>query len=496
MNYTIFKTNNSNTYLYSFHNQQTITLHPVLEFIINKLADNNQDLDFLNQNSIKIENKSYNKDILTYYYNKYLFLKENGFLNKINTKEILSGKIKQEDVETSLNNITNIVFEVTERCNLDCKYCVYGESYTVHSNRKQVDLDSKQAIKTLDYFTKRWLSNNDNFYRKIVVGFYGGEALLKFDTIMTIVDHVKIISKTTGLKFQFNMTTNGVLLDKYINYLVDNDFWLLISLDGNEKNNSYRVFSSNKPSYKKVVSNINLIKEKYPDFYNKNVTFSTVLHDKNEEYQVNDFFLKNFNKKSSYSSIKSLDKKDENLFQNTPIDLFDVIRNEKDYSKFVTSNLPHDFMMFFKNYLGTITNNYSEIINKKFKSKYFPTGTCLPFSKKIFISAQGNIYPCERINFRFVMGRISSKEVDIDTKEVADNYNNYFSKMQKQCSSCYNFIYCLSCFFANIIQEDDSIICSNFISKNFHPNLISNYWKFFEKYPNFYLKSLKKFSYE
>ncbi|MDR2836055.1 MAG: radical SAM peptide maturase [Bacteroidales bacterium] len=496
MNYTIYNTDNGNTYLYSFYKQQTILLSPGLEFIVNKLAESQQNIDFIEQNVITFKNKIYNKKELSYYYNKYIFLKENDFFKEIDTKEVLSGKIKQTDIEDSLNNVKNLTFEITEKCNLKCRYCVYGDNYSVHSAREYIDLDYELAQKTIDYFVLKWLSDSNNFYRKIVIGFYGGEALLRFDTVIEIVNYLKTISKTTGLNFQFIMTTNGILLDKYIDFLVENDFWLTISLDGNAENNSYRVFNKNRTSYDKVVSNIKLIQDKFTDFYFKNVNFSTVLHDKNNEYQVNEFFNKNFIKSTRSSVAKVLDKKNENLFQYQPTGIYEIIKSNKDYKKFVSTSSPINFMMFFKNYFGIISNNYSEITNEKYLTKYYPTGSCSPFSKKIFISAQGNIYPCERINFRFVFGKITSEKIEINTKEIAAQYNNYFLKMQKQCANCYNFIYCQSCFFASIIKDDDSIVCPNFISKNSHSDFLSFYWSFCEKFPNFYTKIIKNFIYE
>lgn len=50
-----------------------------------------------------------------------------------------------------------------------------------------------------------------------------------------------ITKKVGGVNFQYNMTTNGVLLHKHIDYLVENGFRLLISLDGDKINHSYRI---------------------------------------------------------------------------------------------------------------------------------------------------------------------------------------------------------------------------------------------------------------
>lgn len=44
-----------------------------------------------------------------------------------------------------------------------------------------------------------------------------------------------------SLIFNYNTTTNAMLLDRYMDYLVEKNFSILISLDGNEVQSAYRV---------------------------------------------------------------------------------------------------------------------------------------------------------------------------------------------------------------------------------------------------------------
>ena len=45
-----------------------------------------------------------------------------------------------------LCNTRQIVFEVTERCNLKCHYCGYGSLYSVTDNRTNDDLSYEKVI--------------------------------------------------------------------------------------------------------------------------------------------------------------------------------------------------------------------------------------------------------------------------------------------------------------------------------------------------------------
>lgn len=310
MKYTIFNTDSNNTYIYSFNCKQTIISHPLIEYILEKENINQSINEVLrSHNEITIYDKKYSKKELEYYYKKYLFLKKNNFFEEIDTKSILSENISSESIEDQLYNIHNITFEITERCNLFCNYCVYSDYYSTHKDRTQTDLNFKIAKNIIDFLLPKWIANKDNFFQKIVIGFYGGEALLRFDIVKSIIEYTQIISLKTRLIFQYSMTTNGILLNKYIDEIVKNNIWLTISLDGNEKQNGYRRFKNDKPSFKIISQNIHSIKNNYPDYYANNVMFSTVLHDINDERDVMNFFNNEFDKRTTCNIIKKIGKK-------------------------------------------------------------------------------------------------------------------------------------------------------------------------------------------
>lgn len=146
--------------------------------------------------------------------------------------------IKGLDVKKSLANCPQITFEITDACNLRCCYCAYGEMYDNYDKRNNTYMKSSKAIFFLEYLSNLWkssysLSRNSDIY----ISFYGGEPLLNFDLIEDVVEYFK--SNDTGRKPVFSMTTNGLLLNKHIDYLVNHNFKILVSLDGDKYNNSY-----------------------------------------------------------------------------------------------------------------------------------------------------------------------------------------------------------------------------------------------------------------
>jgi uncharacterized protein len=104
--------------------------------------------------------------------------------------------------------------------------------------------------------TALWKSNSNTSYSQgIYIGFYGGEPLLNIEFIHKIVAYTEKI-QIPGKKFTFSMTTNAMLLNRDMNFLVDKGFILLIIIDGNAYNHSSRVTHSGENSFEKIFSNI------------------------------------------------------------------------------------------------------------------------------------------------------------------------------------------------------------------------------------------------
>lgn len=91
------------------------------------------------------------------------------------------------------------------KCNLNCKYC-HKEAETVEPVVSDELLDR--------------LSSMDD----VTVKFMGGEPTLYMDTIKKFVDRLP--------NARFAITTNGVLLDDYIDYFRKNKFFICLSYDG------------------------------------------------------------------------------------------------------------------------------------------------------------------------------------------------------------------------------------------------------------------------
>jgi uncharacterized protein len=402
--------------------------------------------------------------------------------------------VNAELVKSILANTPQITFEITDLCNLDCVYCGYGKLYADYDERTNKKLDFTKAKLFLDYLSVLWNSSlNKSLNNVIHVSFYGGEPLLNVPFIEKVIGYTKGL-KNQARKFAYSMTTNGVLLDKYMDFLSSNDFRLLISLDGDEFNNSYRVNKSGRNSYSHVIENIDKLKLAYPEYFNERVNFNAVLHNRNSVTAIFDFFKKRYNKVSRIGALNTTGIRPEmqeeflKMYQNTMDSLFKSENyGEIESEMFLASPTFQSATVFLMQHSEFKYENYNELLfGKPDRANLFPTGTCLPFSKKVFITVNGKILPCERIGHRFALGEITNDSVNLDFEEIAQKYNTCFAKLDTQCLRCYNSKSCIQCIFNLQDIEKNKCCCNGFMNEEKFQSYTNAQLSFLARHPDAY----------
>ncbi|MDR2084662.1 MAG: radical SAM peptide maturase [Bacteroidales bacterium] len=412
--------------------------------------------------------------------------------------------ITKGQIISSLINTPQITFEITDKCNLKCEYCSYGQLYSDYDSRENKDLDIDKAIRFLDYFVELWdLSSSNSINNSVYISFYGGEPLLNFSFIETVVNYINKI-KDSKRKFIYSMTTNGILLDKYIDILVANDFSLLISLDGNEYCNSYRINKLGKNSFTHVVENINKLKSKYPNYFANKVNFNTVLHNRNSVAEIYNFFHQTYDKVPSIGSLNDMGIRDDmkikfiQMFQNVTESLMQSENyGELENQMFLLSPTYHSATVFLMQNSPYKYENYNELLFGKYKNeKIMPSGTCIPFSKKVFITVNGKILPCERIGHQFALGTIEKDYINLDFEEITQKYNVYYSKISPLCNKCYNAKTCIQCIFNIPEIEKSKCNCKGFMNNEMYETYKNLQLSFFARHPEAYNKIMSEVIYK
>jgi len=401
--------------------------------------------------------------------------------------------IDEELVKYHLYNLKQLVFEVTDLCNLRCKYCGFSELYKGYDEREGKKLSFAKAKQIIDYLIPLWrevYSSEVNY--PLAISFYGGEPLMNMPLIKQVVNYLEQV-QGTGKSFYYSMTTNAMLLDKYMDYLVENEFRLLISLDGDENAHSYRVDHSGKNSFSYVFRNVKMLQDKYPEYFHKRVMFNAVLHNRNNLDSTYRFIMENFNKTPSITPLNNSGIREEKksefkaMYQNSLQSLY----NSSDCESFEAEMFIHTpristLTKQIHMQSGNVFNDYNDLLVDNSNFEYPPTGTCLPFSKKMFISVNGKILPCERVDHDFFFGNVYDDHVELNLKKVAELHNAYVFKFEKQCRCCAINRQCIQCVYQNDEIRKENVTCLSFCNQNELDEKISLNLDFLRNHPHYY----------
>ncbi|MDR1884014.1 MAG: radical SAM peptide maturase [Prevotella sp.] len=405
--------------------------------------------------------------------------------------------ITGEDVMSSLVNTRQITFEVTDACNLKCEYCGYGKFYSDYDKRENRFLPLDHAKRFWNYMRQLWLSPyNKSIHNKLFVSFYGGEPLVNMEFIGNMIDYIENSCSASLPDINFSMTTNAILLNKYMDYLVEKRVSLLISLDGGEEATSYRVTPAGKNAFDRIVYNVDKLKEKYPLFFESNVSFNAVLHNRNSVEEICSFFKQRYNKIPAIGALNNTGIKDtmKDEFDRTYKNPTESLLDSENYTQieqemFLKAPTYRTATMFLLENSEFSFRNYNELLyGKKEIKNPIPTGTCLPFSKKVYITVNGKILPCERIGHQFSLGRITPDTIDLDFSAIANRYNEYFSKMQPSCSRCYARKGCYQCIFNVETINNKHPLCHGYMDRETFERYKNSQLHFFQTHPDAYAK--------
>ena len=348
-------------------------------------------------------------------------------------------------LEDFLNRkIVQITLQLTQGCNLRCKYCVYSEEANTHQrshSAKHMDWD--MAKKTIDFLYNRSVDS-----REVAIGFYGGEPLLGFPLIKQSIRYAKQLFD--GKKLLFTITTNGTLLtDEIIQFLDQEDVQVMISLDGpKEIHDKNRVFAgTGEGSFDTIMKNLDRVKELAPKLYDR-LQFSMVMDPSNDFDCINEITVstKDFNRHNLNAVIVETEYDDNN-----EVAFSEEYTWKARYQEFLA--LLSGFNRFPREKVSAIS--YGAFTSLLSDSKYMdvfgplrqidvPSGPCIPGQMRLFVNADGLLFPCERVSEKSKAMCIGSLDTGIDI-EKATKFLNVGAITKEACRNCWCIRHCSIC---------------------------------------------------
>lgn len=221
--------------------------------------------------------------------------------------------LEQTENKISKNSdvLQKLVFNVSNTCNLNCKYCyASGGNYKRENNI----MDEKTADKIIDSIIKK--------YKKIsVIYFFGGEPLINFKLIKHIVERFENHYKKENLDFR-TVTNGAFLTHSKLDYMGKHNFTVSLSLDGPK---NIHEFLRGKGTYDQIIDSINYVKENNIPVKLCLLCTYTKYHQDNIPLEKLNKFFEQFNVDYMINTVRT---DDENL---TLIDNRDYEEREKEF---------------------------------------------------------------------------------------------------------------------------------------------------------------------
>jgi uncharacterized protein len=367
-------------------------------------------------------------------------MKSNGYLSSKKVKEIAHpvDEILPFHLQNKLHKIT---LQITQQCNFRCQYCCYSDDYENrhHSNRK---MSFETAKKGIDF-----LISHSGETTRIDIGFYGGEPLLEFDFIKQCIQYGK--AQAEGKKLSFSITTNGSLInEKTIDYLVQQEVSLTISLDGpREIHDKNRKFAgSGCGTFDRVMQNIEIIKAKYPDYLQK-MLFSVVIDTENDFSCMNEFFLscQTINESGITATLIN------DMYKKTAATSREEFFEKRNYEQFKLY-LALLNRLDMRHISKVSMNGYDSLkqLNDKLKptealpDKFHHSGPCVPGALRLFMDVNGDFFPCERVSEASKTMKIGNVNTGFEIEKVR-KILNIGTLTQDQCKNCWAVRFCGLC---------------------------------------------------
>lgn len=343
-------------------------------------------------------------------------------------------KLKQNLANQKKSTSKSIILLITEKCNLACSYC-----YSQGGIRNPKKMDFNTAKKVIDYQINSIEEGTGN--KNLVIFFHGdGEPTQNFDLIKDVTAYVKLECGIKGIIPTFKLFTNGVFNNEISQFIINNNFNLIVSIDGVEHiHDKHRYFDDGRGSFSYMIENSrNLIRNKI----NIRARFTVTEHNVNKMLDTV-IFLKNEGFKGIvFEPVKKSIRTIENSIK--PVD-FDCY----------TSSLCRCIEYGYTNSIdiGCFHELRHSSIWERVKSKN--SSFCGASGNFFLVSPDGDIRSCFESNANpYTYGHISDNSLIINQQSLKKLQLRTVDNITK-CSECYAKFSCAGgCSYNSIIKNN------------------------------------------
>ncbi|MFH1915755.1 MAG: radical SAM protein [Nanoarchaeota archaeon] len=335
--------------------------------------------------------------------------------------------------ESDSGDLESLILNITEKCNLDCTYCIYGDNYVGERANTGKDMDSETAEKAIDIYVGKSRS------KALIVGFYGGEPFLNMALIRRVMAHSK--EKYPDKQFIFSLTSNFYHVGHLLEEIANNGLYVNISLDGpKEIHDKHRITKCGKGTYDDINESLGRLEGISPGFKKSHITINATYQDPEDFRPIVDFLIDH---DGEYLSMRVGGAESKGAF--TRRDQSGIIPALLNYAGMYADkilayeNPPAVLRAFFDQSLDAIHGRSRQVTPQSIPLN----GSCYPGERKLFCDTDGTLYMCEKFGQRLPLGNVG---IGYDRAAVDDTIARYTSILNDQCAGdCWAQRLCTPC---------------------------------------------------
>ena len=314
-----------------------------------------------------------------------------------------------------MTKCNQIILEVTQTCNLKCRYCNFASGDNkLNRSHKNISMDITTAKVAIDFAIMHGMDSPS-----LLISFYGGEPFLNFQLIKETASYTREIPPAK--RISFSMTSNLTIMNEEIaHFLIDNQVDLLVSLDGPESiHDSHRRFQSNgEGTFKTVFDNLLYLRNQSESYFNSRVSFNAVQLPFEDSGTIKEFF----------SQVLKCNAEQYRIV-NADLSYIDYWQKEGDSSH---QEIDPEFQTALQN-------------QGRVESLYYKAGQCTPGVNRVFVNTVGDLFPCEKMNTSNSFGKIGSIFTGYDENALTRLSNLSNTIGRGNCRNCWAIRLCSIC---------------------------------------------------
>lgn len=315
--------------------------------------------------------------------------------------------------DTSNISFNQVILPIAGHCNLKCPYCFaqmdggfYFQDYT-----------EQNIIDVIDFLVKQHTDKDV----PILLTFFGGEPLLKFDIVKFAIDYIK--RTYFDIKFSYSITTNGTILNtEIIRTLKENNIAVLLSVDGPDNEFNLRRFRNNRKSIDVVLKNIQTLKDN-----GINIELRATLVSSNPHILETFQFFEGLKTKFYIVFAYNSENVSHHCAEYNRDTLFSIKKQLDDVQNYYLCKIKNK-----ENIYNQMFVRYMTILRYRSLSNVVCGASWCFFT----ITSDGTIYPCAHFmnNTKYGIGNIHTGEINFEKRQ---QYIPAYTNELQECSDCW-----------------------------------------------------------